>query len=96
LLLAFIFCLIAILVVAVSIRLLRIDKRERGEGGDGYWGGGGGGGDDKPELPPSPRGGPIDAGDFKIWELEFEEVRPRTIEVVVIRQVPEPEEEAGP
>lgn len=79
----------AVLILMVASKLLRMDKRERGDDDDGGWGRGKGP-DDWPKLPRPPSGGPIDSGDFKLWETEMEAVKPRVLEVVVIV---EPEEE---
>jgi hypothetical protein len=86
----FIFCFIAILVIVVCIRLLKIDKRERGEEGDGHWGGGGGGPSDWPALPPAPRGGPTPEYVPEEWVQEV--LKPRRIEIFIIKPKPEPED----
>lgn len=78
-----------VLVIAFAGRLLKIDRRERGEDEDG-WGGGGRGPDDWPKLPRPPSGGPIDSGDFKLWALEMETVTPRKIEIPVKKEEEEP------
>jgi hypothetical protein len=85
-----ILAIIAVLVLAVCIRLIRIDKRERGEEGDGHWGGGGGGPDDWPALPPAPSGGPVPEYVPEEWVQEV--LKPRRIEIFIIKPKPEPED----
>jgi hypothetical protein len=87
-LVVFICSVIAVLILAVAIRLIKMDRRERGDE-EGGWGGGGGGPSDWPALPPAPSGGPVP--DTVPEEWVYEVMKPRHIEILIIR--PEPEEE---
>jgi hypothetical protein len=86
----FILLIIAVVILAVCIRLIRIDRRERGDEDGGHWGGGGGGPSDWPALPPAPRGGPTPEYVPEEWVQEV--LKPRRIEILIIRPEPEPED----
>ena len=90
-LLVFLCSVAAVLILAVAIRLMRMDWRERGEDEGEGWGGGGGGPNDWPALPPAPRGGPTP--EYVPEEWVYEVMKPRKIEILIIR--PEPEEEGA-
>jgi hypothetical protein len=91
LLVVFICSVIAVLILAVAIRLIKMDRRERGDE-EGGWGGGGGGPNDWPALPPAPGGGPIPDTVPEEWVQEV--LKPRRIEILIIRPEPPPEEGA--